>query len=218
MDYTEYNFLIVLFKDKRKRKIINKFKTLKKAKEYFQKLISENEKIVFGKEVENGHPCNYEIALLSKNSESDLSYYVKDNFGRQVRINLEDENFTIKEIKKFKVADKILDYQTKKKVDVSEFISKYLNKKEMNMVSKLNNKIIVQKDDTYNLFTLKNDDDASRFIDELFQFFLSENRLDTIFVKDYSTTQRKYLYKILEDKGYPKNYLFRHSTTHPVKK
>jgi hypothetical protein len=218
MDYTEYNFLIVLFKDKRKRKIINKFKTLKKAKEHFQKMLSENEKIVFGKEVENGHPCNYEVALLSKSNESDLSYYIKDDFGRQVRINLDDENFTIKEVKKFKVPDKILDYQTRKKIDVTEFISKYLSKKEMSMVSKLNNKIVVQKDDVYNLFTLKSDSDAGRFMDELFEFFLSENRTDTIFVKDYSTTQRKYLYKILEDKGFPKSYLFRHSTTYPVKR
>jgi DNA-dependent RNA polymerase auxiliary subunit epsilon len=211
------DFLIVLFKDKRKRKIINKFKTLKKAKEHFQKLISENEKIVFGKEVENGHPCNYEIALLSKNSESDLSYYIKDNFGRQVRINLEDEDFTIKEIKKFKVPDKILDYQTRKKIDVSEFISKYLNKKEMNMVSKLNNKIIVQHDTNYYLFTFKTVEDSSRFIDNLSDKFISEGRIDCLFVKDSSSAQKKYLYELLESVGYPRQYLFRHSTTYPIK-
>jgi hypothetical protein len=38
-----------------------------------------------------------------------------------------------------------------------------------------------------------------------------------MFVKDYSTSQRKYLYNLLEENGFPKHYLIRHSTTHPTK-
>jgi hypothetical protein len=88
----------------------------------------------------------------------------------------------------------------------------------MSMVSSINNKIVVQNDDDYKLFTLKTIEDSSRFIDSLYNHFLLEKRNDTIFVKDHSTIQRKYLYKILEEKGFPKSYLFRHSTTHVSKK
>ena len=85
------------------------------------------------------------------------------------------------------------------------------------MISKLNNKVIVQNDDNYNLFTLKNDDDSSRLLDNLSENFISQKRSDCMFVKDYSTAQRKYLYLILSEKGFPKTYLFRQSTTHPTK-
>ena len=84
-------------------------------------------------------------------------------------------------------------------------------------MSKLNNKIIVQNDDKINLFTFKNDDDSSRFIDNLSSYFMDIKRMDCMFVKDYDTHQRKYLYDILVERGYPKSYLFRHSTTHPTK-
>jgi hypothetical protein len=85
------------------------------------------------------------------------------------------------------------------------------------MVSKLNNKVIVQNDDDYKLFTLKNDFDSSRLLDTLSELFMNQKRLDCMFVKDYSTNQRKYLYSILVEKGFPKNYLLRQSTTHPTK-
>jgi hypothetical protein len=83
------------------------------------------------------------------------------------------------------------------------------------MLSKLNNKIVLQNDDSFNLFTFKNNEDSERFINTLSELFIKEKRMDCIFVKDISTAQRKYLYEILITKGFPKKYLFRLSTTHP---
>ena len=86
------------------------------------------------------------------------------------------------------------------------------------MVTKLNNKIIVQNDDIINLFTFKNDNDSSRFIDRISKIFIEQKKIDCMFVKDTSLSQRKYLYNILVNYGFPKSYLFRQSTTFPVKK
>jgi|688.fasta_scaffold617512_2 hypothetical protein len=218
MDYTEYNFLIVLFKNKKKRKIINKFKTLKKAKKYFDSLINESKDVVFCKEYENGSPCNYELALLEKGSKSKSNYFIRDEIGRQVKIELEDSDFVINKIESYCVPDSILDYQTKKKIQVNDLIEKYIPKDSLSMISKLNNKIVIQNDDNFYLFTLKNSDDANRLIDNMNDLVNSKKRINVILVKDYSTTQRKYLYSILEEKGFPKSYLFRHSTTHQVKR
>ncbi len=55
-------------------------------------------------------------------------------------------------------------------------------------------------------------------MDNMNEVVNTKKRTNVILVKDYSTVQRKYLYSILEEKGFPKSYLFRHSTTHPVKK
>jgi hypothetical protein len=62
------------------------------------------------------------------------------------------------------------------------------------MVSKLNNKIIVQNEEHINLFVLKSDDnDALRFIESLTERFVKLKRGDCMFVNDSSAPQKKYL-------------------------
>jgi len=212
------NFLVVLFKDKLKKKIINKFITQKKASEFYKKLLQKSEKVIFEKSFENGVPSEYELALISKKNGKTENVFIKDSMGRQKRVELEDDEYTILKISNYKLADKILDLSNNKKITCEDFIKKYLPKNNITMVSSLNNKIVVQNDDRLNLFTLKTISDSWNFIDSLSKYFLTENRNDCIFVKDISTTQRKYLYELLVEKGYSKSYLQRHSTTHQIKK
>lgn len=211
------NYQIVLFKNKIKKKIINKFKTHKRANEFYESLLSESDNVLFDKEYENGSLCSYELALLEKTSGTFLPIFLKDELGRKVKVNLDDDDYTISSISKYKTEELILDTTTNKKINSKEFIHLYLNPTGFKLVSKLHNKIIVQNDDKFNLITLKNDSDASRFIDTLSEKFMEEQRNDCIFVKDYTTTQRKYLYELLVSKGFSKDYLFRRLTTHPIK-
>ena len=85
----------------------------------------------------------------------------------------------------------------------------------MKMVSSINNKIVVQKDDECYLFSLKNHNEALRFIDCLSQLFFKEKKSNCLFVKDNSKAQRKYLIDLLSKKGVDKKILYRKSTTHP---
>jgi len=213
----EYNYQIVLFKNKVKKKIINKFKTHKKAVEFYNDLLKENDEVIFDKEFENGVKSNYELAVIEKVSGTLLPVFLKDEIGRTIKVNLEDNDYTITKISKYKIDEVFLDYQTKKKITTKQFVRRYLSGDGLKMVSKLNNKVVVQNDDDYKLFTFKNVDDSSRFLDNLSENFMSSKRTDCMFVKDSSTQQRKYLYQILSEKGFPKSYLIRHSTTHPVK-
>ena len=213
----EYNYQIVLFKNKVKKKIINKFKTHKKAVEFYNDLLKENDEVIFDKEFENGVKSNYELAIIEKMSGTLLPVFLKDEIGRTIKVNLEDNDYTITKISKYKIDEVFLDYQTKKKITTKQFVRRYLSGDGLKMVSKLNNKVVVQNDDDYKLFTFKNIDDSSRFLDNLSENFMSSKRTDCMFVKDSSTHQRKYLYQILSEKGFPKSYLIRHSTTHPVK-
>jgi hypothetical protein len=213
----EYNYQIVLFKNKVKKKIINKFKTHKKAVEFYNDLLKENDEVIFDKEFENGVKSNYELAVIEKMSGTLLPVFLKDEIGRTIKVNLEDNDYTITKISKYKIDEVFLDYQTKKKINTKQFVRRYLSGDGLKMVSKLNNKVVVQNDDDYKLFTFKNVDDSSRFLDNLSENFMSSKRTDCMFVKDSSTQQRKYLYQILSEKGFPKSYLIRHSTTHPVK-
>jgi hypothetical protein len=213
----EYNYQIVLFKNKVKKKIINKFKTHKKAIEFYNTLLKESDEVIFDKEYENGVKSNYELAVIEKVSGTLLPVFLKDEIGRTVKVKLEDNDYTITNISLYKQDETFLDYQTKKKINTKQFVRRYLSGDGLKMVSKLNNKVVVQNDDDYKLFTFKNDYDSSRFLDNLSENFMSSKRTDCMFVKDFSTQQRKYLYQILTEKGFPKSYLLRHSTTHPVK-
>lgn len=212
-----HNYSIVLFKNKTKKKIINKFKTLKRAENFYKSLLSESESVIFPMEYENGVLSNYEIALVSPFSGITNSMFIKDEFGRQIKVKLDDSDFTITKIDRYYIEEEFLDYSTNKKISTPDFINKYLKKDGFKLLSKLNNKVVLQNDDDFKLFTFKNIDDSDRFIETLSDLFQNQKRMDCLLVKDYSTPQRKYLYEILVERGFSKSYLQRQSTTHPSK-
>lgn len=218
MKKIEFNYKIVLFKNKIKKKIINKFQTFKKANSVYLELIDKSNNVIFNKEFENGVISEYEIAILKIHSQNSETIYKKDDLGRQSKVLLDDEKYDIIKILKYNLPDKILDLSNNKKISCEDFIKNYLPKDSISMVSSINNKIVVQNDDKINLFTLKTISDSNRFIDSIFNYFLTQKRSDTLFIKDVSVVQRKYLYKLLEENGFSKSYLQRHSTTHPSKK
>lgn len=212
------NYLIVLFKNKVKKKIIKKFKTKNNAIDYYNKLMDESDTVVFNKTFENGYISKYELSILSNTNTDENAGFIKDELGRQIKIDLDYDGFKIMKINEYRVDEYFLDYHTKNKINTQEFIKKYLSPTGLKLVSKLNNKVIVQIDDNFKLFTFKNCYDSDKFIDDLSDKFKTEKRSDCLFVKDVSISQRKYLYELLESQGFPKSYLFRQSTTFPTKK
>jgi hypothetical protein len=212
------NYLIVLFKNKIKKKIINKFKTHKKSDDLFITLSNQSNDVIFEKKYTNGDECSYELAMLERSSGTFIPVYLKDELGRQIKVNLDDGDYTITKIITYKIEETLLDTTLNKKINSHEFIKLYLDPVGFKLMSKLNNKIIVQNDDKVNLFILKNEYDSSRFIESISNKFISEKRMDCMFIKDCSTPQKKSLYNLLINQGFSKDYLLRYSTTHPVKK
>jgi hypothetical protein len=204
-------YLIVLFKNKERKKIINKFKTYERAKNFFDKKI--NEDVIFDKRVENGLDCKFEIGLLEKDSSNFDLYFIKDEMGRQVKVDLDDPNYKILMVNDYKVEELIYDIEKNKKITFNELIKTYLPRTGIKLVSKLNHKIIIQNDENFNLFSLKSDDDCERFLNILENYMFTRKRVDCLIVFDTSKAQKKYLYDILEKKGISKSILYRRSTT-----
>jgi len=96
------DFLVVLFKNKEKKKIINKFKTEKRAISFFKKKIEESKSVIFNKETENGNPCSYELCLLKRKSKSTSPIYIKDEIGRQIKVELDSEDYEIYKVEKYR--------------------------------------------------------------------------------------------------------------------
>ena len=102
------NYLVVLFKNKKRKKIINKFITYDNAINFYNQKIEENKNIIFGKRTENAKPCLFELGLLKKEEFGYDNLYVRDNLGRQIKVEIDDPDFNIIKISNFINSFKIL--------------------------------------------------------------------------------------------------------------
>lgn len=208
-------YYIVLFKNKTRKKIIKKFSNLKNAEKHFNELKSNNSKIIFPKKIENGIECEYEIAFLQNKTNERFDVYRIDEMGRNIKVIFEDSNFDLVKIASFKIEEEIFDLQKHKKISTKFFVSNTLKGDGLKMISTLNNKIIVQLDDKFFLYSVKNIEEAKRFVECLSQYFYSINRKDCMFVTDESTAQKKYLIELLSSWGIEKRVLYQRETTYP---
>jgi len=164
--------------------------------------------------VENAEPCKFEIGLVELSSNQLFPIYLTDEMGRNVKVKLEDDDMTLVEISNYKIEEEFFDLQRKSKINIHTLINDYLKGDGIKMVSSLHNKIVVQRDEDFKLFTFKNVDECVRFIDTLNFYFFKIKRGDCLFVKDVSSAQRKYLIEILCNNGFDKKMLYRKFTTY----
>ena len=211
------NYLVVLFKNKKRKRIIKKFVTLSRAKTFFNSLIEKSDEVIFEVLIENTKECKFELGLIEMSTNQSSPVYVTDEYGRSIKVKLEEEGMSILQIKPYREEELIYDIQKKIKINSQQLIKTYLKGDGLKMISVLNNKIVVQKDEDIKLFSLKNEKESTRFIDCISSYFFKIKRGDCLFIKDYSSPQRKYLYSLLESNGFDKKVLYRKFTTYPVR-
>jgi hypothetical protein len=206
------NFLIVLFKNKKKRKIIKRYSTQKRAKEMFDKMISGNN-IIFDKKIENATNVEYELGLLTKTIKIQKSLFITDDLGRNNPVNIDDPEYVFLDIKKYRIEESLFDWQTQEKITTTQLAKEYLKSKDLKNIFTIHNKLCIQINSDVSIFSLKDSNESDRFLSILQDYFIDNNRSDAIFVRDVSSAQRKWIYSILEDKGFDKKRLYRLKTT-----
>lgn len=206
-------YSVFLFKNKERKKLLKSFKTLKNTETFFEKKIEESNTVVFDKKIENGLSVNFEIGIVEFDSSDFESYFVKDDLGRNVKIEVDDLGAKITKIATFKVEELLFDLTTNKKISFNTFYKKYLSGNNIKVISKINNKFFIQDDDDFYLFSLKSESDCFRFFDILENYLYSKNKTNIILVTDSTKQQKKYLYSLLESKGISKKILYKQSTT-----
>lgn len=209
------NYAVVLFKNKSSKKILKDFVTFKRAKLYFNGLLKENNDVLFPMKIENGKEVIYEIALIENSKSKLLPVYLTDELGRNVKVKMEDSDKNIIEISTYKKEEKLFDVNQNKKISVSDLIKKYLRGDGLKMMFSLNNKVIIQNDNDFKIFSLKTEEESNRFLDFLTLYFINIKKKDCLIVKDNSSAQKKYLLNLLSENGFDKKVFYRKSTTHP---
>jgi len=153
------------------------------------------------------------LGLLTNQLNVQKTLHYTDELGRNVLANLDNPNYVFLDIVTYKIEEKIFDWQDHKKITISELEKKYFKNEDFKNVFTLNNKLCIQIDEDVSVFSLKNIDESKRLLDSLEDKFMSEGRSDSLFVRDVSTAQRKWIYNILESKGFDKRRLYRLKTT-----
>ena len=139
--------------------------------------------------------------------------FITDEMGRNNPVNLENPEYVFLEIKKYKIEETIYDWQTKEKITLYQLVEKYCKTKDLKNIFTLNNKICIQIDENIYAFSLKDKFESDRLLESVQNYFIKNSRTDAIFVRDISIAQRKWIYKMLEDKGFDKKRLYRLKTT-----
>jgi hypothetical protein len=209
----QLDFLIVLFKNRKKRKIIKRYRTEKRSLDKFNELVKQSSSVLFPKLIENAEESNYELAILTNKTKIQNSLFLTDDLGRNVPVNLENPEYVFLKIEKYYIEESIYDWQTKTKISLIDLVKKYCKTKDLKSIYTLNNKICIQIDSDVKVFSLKDKNESVRFLDSIQDYFFSIGRGDAMFVKDISTAQRKWIYGVLEDKGFEKKRLYRLKTT-----
>jgi hypothetical protein len=211
---TNFNFHIILFKNNKKKKIIKSFITFDRCKKYYDNLIKKSNEIKYEKQYENGIKCDFKLCLVSNKKNFELNnIFYRDSLGRQQTINPKiTDDLYIKEINDYNIEELIFDLQTNKKITLLELFKNYMKNDNLHMISKINNKFVIQVDENFSIFSLKNEEDCFRFLNN---FHMYNDKKNYMIVLDLSSPQKKYLYRILEEKGFNTQMLYRKSTTHP---
>lgn len=210
------NYIVILFKNRKKKRIIKKFVTEQKAFIFFNKMIKKSDEVFFDKKIEHTKECHFELGIVSEIRKHDSPTYIKDELGRNFKVSIEgDANTYMIEIKTYNIEEKIYDISENKKITIKEFEKKYLKNEGLKIVSVLNHKIILQNDIKFNLFSLKNESEAVRFLDSLITYLSHINNKSAMIITDTSAKQKKYLYDLLIQNGFDSALLYRKFTTQP---
>jgi len=208
------DYIVVLFKNKKKKKIINKFKNKSNAINFFNKTISNN-KVYFNRILSFSMNSEFELGLLEKNNDDFENHYYKDKLGRQIKMNMENSEYKLIKVSIYNIEENIVDHQTNKRIKFLNFIDEYLkNFDTLKLVFILNNKIFVQYDDKFYMFSLKSESESFRFLECVSTYLIDNNRTDCLLVNDTSKFQKKYLYNLLEKNGFSKSILYKKYTTY----
>lgn len=168
---------------------------------------------------ENTIECNYELGLLTNQQSYQQSLFLTDEVGRNISVKLENSNdYVFLNIHPYKIEERIYDWQKNERITFNELISLYCKKTSFKSISTLHNKLVIQIEDKFYIFSLKNEDDSQRLLSTIEGEFFTTGRNDAIFVRDTSTVQRKWLYDVLENSGFDRKKLYRQNTTFSERK
>ena len=158
MSYNRNKYKIVLFKNGERTKVFFSSNSKKSILKKYNKLIEEK-KPKFITEYVSRKKVMFELAIITT-EKSDKSIFVKDSVGRTKKVSLGESSYHIIKLLPYWKEEKIYDHQSKNKLSFDSLLDTYLTGNDFKQIFSLNNKLVIQKDEIFNLFSLKTVSDA----------------------------------------------------------
>ena len=171
----------------------------------------------FPLEFENGKECRYEIAIIEKNGDMPSTIH-RDEYGRNINHKIDGTDYVISKISDYKYEESVYQISTKTKKTLLEIVTQFSKIKELKLVFKLNNKVIFQSDDNFEIYSCKTEEESTRFLNEIQRYCLENKKSDYLISHSEDVAHKKQLYKQLVEKGFDIKMLYRRATTHPKDK
>lgn len=206
---TNKKYFIVLFSNKKKRRVLFKSNNLKNTQEKYNKLIEDN-KPLFPQHYRNKDRVTYELALVTSLSIDTPDLFYKDELGRNQKAEFNTGPYTFLKLNGYNIEEKIWDHQNNTYVNAEDVYKVITKGNDFKQVFTLNTKIFIQKDENIIGYGLKNIDDCHRLFKILQKKSIDEGHSNIMYVIDFSTAQRKDLYDLLQKNGFPKESLYKH--------
>ena len=203
-------YKIILLQNGLSKKTLFTSKVKRTTFHKFRKFLNSNKPLFYRKYVKRKF-CQFELGIFST-EDNQNAVYRKDNVGRNIQVVDTVQNYHIMELSPYWVEELIYDHQNKSRVSFDFLVENYLPKKDFKQVFTINNKLIVQNDNIFKIFSMKNVDDCSRLLNLIKETFINDGRTDCLFVPDSSTVQRKELYNLLEENGFDRKFLYKQYT------
>lgn len=204
-------YLIVLFCNKKKQRILASAMTKNTIYNHWRELKTQKPP-PFVKLQGGGRKrkLNFELGLLFPRNPWSKPTYIKDELGRNVEAQINNEKYRIKDLIPYWDEELIYDFETKKRIHYHEMMDIILRVTDIAQIFTLNNKLFLQVENDVRLFGNKNIADANRLFDIVKEDLIKRKKGNFIFVRDITRTQRSLLYDFLEKRGFKKSELFRH--------
>jgi len=203
MNYNRNKYKIILFKNGERLKSFFSSNNEKSIHAKYNQLINEK-KPKFVIEFISRKKVRFELGIVTTEGSrfSGDTIFVKDSVGRTKKVSLGDSIYNITKLLPYWKEEFIYSHESKNKISFVELMDEHIQIGDFKQVFTLNNKLIIQNEDNFKLFSLKTVSDASRLIDIIEFDVLDSGRTDCLFVRDRDTVQRKQLYTLLEGVGF----------------
>lgn len=205
MAYDRNKYKIVLFRNGERVKCFFSSNRLDSVQGKYNELISEK-KPKFIVEYLSRKKVRFELGIVTTEDVGN-DIYLKDDIGRTKAVGVSGDEYNMLKLIPYWREEFIYNHQTQSKVSYCEVIDTYLPTDGFKQVFTINNKLVIQNDNEFKMFSLKTVSDAARLIDLIEFDLLDEIRVDCLFVRDTNTVQRKQLYTLLESAGYNRAFL-----------
>ena len=79
--------------------------TSKNANDFYKNLLDKNQDVIFETKTKNGKSVDYELALLEKKGNQLFPIYTKDEFGRNVKLEFDSDEYNIIKIADYRLTN-----------------------------------------------------------------------------------------------------------------